>query len=117
MTVLIAVVALLVAVAALVLSWLVAKQSAAVSSTLARHRHGHGLRDGQPDPAVARSRRQLNLGPPRTGERREVPQNGPDPLPGPDTPAGEPEADSGSEGADTGAMPRVRLPRPGEIGR
>ena len=117
MTVALAVVALLVGAAALTLSVLVARQSAGLASTLERHRHGHALREGTLDPAAARShRRQLNLGPPRsTGERRERPQDGPDPLPGSDPLADEPEAADESDSPRTG--PLRSLPRPGQIGR
>lgn len=97
-------VALLLSAAALVLAVLVARQSGAVATTLARHRHGHTLRDGAADPGAARSR--------AARERPQVPAYGP---PTTDLTAITPDAAQAAVEADTAEQPR--LPHPGQIGR
>jgi hypothetical protein len=90
------IVALITAVAALGYALLVGRQSGATASLLARHRHGHTIRDGVADPGAARSA--------RAGGRRVEPARGPETTAMPAIPP-----DTTSE--------RPRLPRPGEIGR
>lgn len=97
--------ALLVALAALATAVVALRQSAAVASILARHRHGHVLRDGTADPGAARSA--------RTGGRREAPSYGP---PTTEASAVTPEQVA-ADAAQTAHLERQRrLPRPGEIG-
>jgi hypothetical protein len=101
MTTGLAVLALILALAALILAVLGLRPSAAVSTTVARHRHGHTLREGSADPGAARSA--------RTGGRPETPAYGP--------PTTELRAVSAEEADVTPTAERPRLPRPGEIGR
>jgi HAMP domain-containing protein len=65
---LLALAALLIAVAALVAALLLIRQSSRTTSTLRRHRLAHHDAYGDADPKL--DRRQVNLGPPRAGERR-----------------------------------------------
>lgn len=115
MTAAVALTALIIALAALVLAVMVARQSAAASALLDRHRNGHRLREGQPDPQTSAShradRREVNVGPSRAvGERRASPGAAlpPEETAGPFRPL--------PEEPPTEAMPRVR-PRPGQIGQ
>lgn len=101
MTTALAAVALIVALAALTVAVLGLRQSGAVATTLARHRHGHTLREGAADPGAARSA--------RAGGRAETPAYGP--------PTTEHRAVSAEEADATPTAERPRLPRPGEIGR
>jgi len=98
----VAVAALVLAAAALVLSVLTARQSGATASTLARHRHGHTLREGTADPGAARSA--------RTGGRPEAPSYGPATT---ELGAVTPEGAPGPETAPGG----LSLPRPGQLGK
>jgi hypothetical protein len=90
--------ALLLSLAALGVALFAVHQSGGTASTLARHRHGHTIRDGDPDPGAARSA--------RAGGRPSEPTYGP------------PTTDlSAQPAAGPATQARPRLPRPGEIGR
>lgn len=64
----VALIALGLSLASLALSLVVMRQSGRATSTLRRHRIAHNDAYGTPDPRL--DRRQINLGPPRSGERR-----------------------------------------------
>lgn len=67
-TLAVAALALVIAVAAAALAVVVMRQNADTTTELRDHRRAHTIAHGHPDPKL--DRRQVNLGPPRTGERR-----------------------------------------------
>jgi hypothetical protein len=97
----------------------VAKQSGAVATTLKQHRLAHSRRDGQADPGAwdGGERRRLNLGPPRSGERRhrQRPPEPPEQLTVDGETTGEIPAAQRPQEPQT-AQIRAQLPRPGEHG-
>jgi hypothetical protein len=68
LTTALAVTALAVALVALALTFTVMRQSGETTTDLRMHRRAHTIAHGHPDPKL--DRRQVNLGPPRAGERR-----------------------------------------------
>jgi hypothetical protein len=88
--------ALLLSATALGYAVIVGRQSGATASLLARHRHGHTARDGDPDPGAARSA--------RAGGRPPTATHGPATTAAP------------AVTVETAEQPYRRLPRPGEIG-
>ena len=68
MTAVIAWLALILAAAALTLGAVLMRQSSETTSDLRAHRRAHTEAHGHPDPKL--DRRQINLGPPRSGDRR-----------------------------------------------
>jgi len=118
-TLAVACLALLVALVAAVVAVLALRQSGRAEAGLRKHRLAHSRRDGQADPGAwdGGERRRLNLGPPRTGERRrpERPPAVPGQLAVEDAPTGPQEAATPPLGAPT-AQIRAQLPRPGQHG-
>jgi hypothetical protein len=99
--------AVLLAAAALTLSWVTMRQSGRALTAVREHRRAHAHTFGAPDPEPPREeRRRLNLGPPRGGDRRRAATTAGTPAQPPDGPLV----------ADPATAEVRALPRPGQIG-